>query len=69
MTGDSSKNLIAFNDLRGNAGTDAVDTTTGNGTAGTANTWVGNKLNDSLPPGLGSGRDHDHGDHDDHDED
>ena len=61
VTGDSSKNLIAFNDLRGNAGTDAVDTTTGTGTAGTANTWVGNQLKDSLPPGLGSGRGHDHG--------
>jgi parallel beta-helix repeat protein len=52
VTGASSGNGIRFNDLRGNTGFDAFDDTTGTGTAGTANTWAGNRFDDASPTGL-----------------
>jgi parallel beta-helix repeat protein len=52
VTAGSSGNVIALNDLRGNAGFDAFDDTTGSGTAGTANTWTGNRIGKASPSGL-----------------
>ncbi|HEY1381177.1 MAG TPA: NosD domain-containing protein [Gemmataceae bacterium] len=78
-------NTVTRNVLRNNntnnltTGADAVDLSTGTGTAGTANTWRDNRGNVSIPSGLvtpktGGGHDHDHDDHhghgdDDHDGD
>lgn len=52
LTGESSDNLIFFNVLRGNAGVDAFDDTTGCGTAGTGNHWFLNSIGDTNGPRL-----------------
>ncbi len=52
ITGESSKNTIALNQLRANAGFDAFDDTTGTGTAGTADLWILNHLGTKSPAGL-----------------
>jgi hypothetical protein len=43
---------IHDNDFRGNVDTDCVDVTQGEGTAGTANSWIRNLGIDSFPPGI-----------------
>jgi hypothetical protein len=48
-------NLVAHNQLRGNALHDCHDATTGSGTAGTANTWDENKGETQNRPGLCKG--------------
>jgi nitrous oxidase accessory protein NosD len=48
----SSDNNLHDNDFRGNYGIDCGDTTTGGGTAGTANNWNDNLGNTSSPAGL-----------------
>ncbi len=49
---DSRGNDLRDNDARGNADDDCVDESTGNRTAGTANTWVRNLGHDSDPPRI-----------------
>ena len=65
---------MTHNRLRNNntsklpTGADAVDLSTGTGTAGTANKWKDNEIGTSIPPGLGTshgGGGHD-GDRDGH---
>jgi parallel beta-helix repeat protein len=63
----STGNLIKGNHLRNNGEFDAFDASTGNGTAGTANTWINNKGQTANPPGLLVGQHHEH--HHDHDDD
>ena len=48
---DSTGNTFKKNLLQGN-GADAVDNSTGSKTAGTANTWLGNKCDVSVPDDL-----------------
>jgi hypothetical protein len=48
---DSTGNLVEGNKAI-NAGLDCDDLSTGTGTAGTGNTWKGNKGTTSNPPGL-----------------
>jgi len=52
VTGDSANNQFTGNYLRGNSGPDAYDDTHGTGTAGTADHWARNQLDDSQPSGL-----------------
>lgn len=47
-----SDNLFDKNEIETSGGTDAVDDTTGAGTAGTANTWDKNECATSSPAGL-----------------
>lgn len=49
---DAVGQAISDNEIRGNAGGDALDASTGSGTAGTANTWLNNQGSQSSPPGL-----------------
>jgi parallel beta-helix repeat protein len=83
MESTATGNTLTDNRLHNNntsnlaTGADAVDLSTGTGTAGTANKWKDNDIGTSIPDGLGSsshgggdhdhdhGGDHDHG-HDDH---
>jgi parallel beta-helix repeat protein len=48
----SGGNTFQNNDARGNTGVDCQDDTTGGGTSATANTWVNNKGNESMPAGI-----------------
>ena len=48
----SADNAITKNDFRDSVETDAVDESTGAGTAGTANNWTKNKCGSSSPDGL-----------------
>jgi hypothetical protein len=48
----STGNTIDKNHFVDSVETDAVDESTGTGTAGTANTWTGNHCDTSSPPGL-----------------
>jgi parallel beta-helix repeat protein len=52
LTDGSSKNDVEFNAVSGSGGFDLSDDTTGNGTAGTANTWAFNAHQTASPPGL-----------------
>jgi parallel beta-helix repeat protein len=52
VTGASQKNQIRFNVVSGSGGFDLSDDTTGNGTAGTADTWAFNQHQTASPPGL-----------------
>ena len=61
----STDNRIINNHLRHNGEHDAHDDSTGTSTAGTANTWRGNKGKTENRPGLLA----DHGDDHDHDDD
>ena len=47
-----SANNIHDNDFAGNAGTDCTDSTSGGGTANTANTWLGDIGNTDSPDGI-----------------
>ena len=51
VTSDSTNNTLKKNFLQGN-GTDAIDESSGGKTAGTANSWSGNKCDTSLPVSL-----------------
>jgi nitrous oxidase accessory protein NosD len=53
VVGESKGNTIALNSARGSGLFDGFDDTTGDGTAGTANTWVLNRLGTTSPDGLG----------------
>ncbi len=48
----SGGSTFLSNNARGNGGADCFDTTTGSGTAGTANTWTGNYGLDPNPAGI-----------------
>jgi parallel beta-helix repeat protein len=52
VTGASQKNVIRFNVVANSGGNDLSDDTTGNGTAGTADTWAFNVHQTASPPGL-----------------
>jgi parallel beta-helix repeat protein len=52
FTFDSTANTFKKNLLQGNSFYDAEDWSTGSGTAGTANTWTGNKCALGSPAGL-----------------
>lgn len=73
VTGDSEDNVIFFNVFVGNDGFDVFDDTTGDGTAGTANTYSDNRIGTASPSELeskGKGKDKgDDGDDDDGDDD
>ena len=45
-------NVISDNEVESSEGTDCRDTTTGGGTAGTANNWTDNEGDTSVPSGL-----------------
>jgi Right handed beta helix region len=49
---DTSGASITDNDFRGNAGIDCIDLSSDGGTAGTANSWTGNRGDESAPTGL-----------------
>jgi parallel beta-helix repeat protein len=49
---DATSNTFNRNVFQGNATYDAEDSSTGSGTAGTANVWIGNRCNLSNPAGL-----------------
>ena len=49
---DGADNLFQKNKITNSGGTDAVDDTSGGGTAGTANTWKKNTCSTSIPAGL-----------------
>ncbi len=49
---DSENNLIEGNEIRGNGFLDAQDSSTGAGTAGTANTWIDNEGSRCTPTGI-----------------
>jgi len=52
VTGPSTGNTIVGNTAHGNKADDLFDDTTGTGTAGTANTWAGNRFRTATPDGL-----------------
>jgi hypothetical protein len=49
---DSRDNTVSSKTATGNAYADCEDDSTGNKTSGTANTWVKNTGNTSVPAGL-----------------
>jgi parallel beta-helix repeat protein len=51
-TSTSSGNTISSNKATGSGSLDALDVSTGSGTAGTANTWSGNTFKTKSPGGL-----------------
>jgi parallel beta-helix repeat protein len=52
VASDATSNTLNRNVFRGNARYDAEDSSTGSGTAGTANAWTGNRCDVSSPVGL-----------------
>jgi hypothetical protein len=47
-----ANNDLQDNDFRDNASWDCYDTTSGSGTAGTANTWTNDLGQDDFPDGI-----------------
>ncbi|MDQ3407980.1 MAG: right-handed parallel beta-helix repeat-containing protein [Chloroflexota bacterium] len=49
---DGSGATVRGNDFRGNRGPDCFDSSSGEGTAGTSNTWINDLGHDSQPVGI-----------------